>query len=322
VAEPTNALFWGDDEFLLWLEARTFMEARDVRATEVDGREWQGGETFDLATPSLWGERRALLVRSCQGLSEVGLRELRDYLAAPSPDAVLVLTQVSKGKSAPPLGKAVQGAHGLVKQIVLKRQDLPRWVLDRARTRGVKVTPPAAAALVGVIGEDAAELDQAVEQLAGAFGDRPVDPAAVHAQFRGLGEQQVWDLCDRAFEGRTADAIFALRSLLQDHDPLMIVGGIASRVRDLLKVRSVPDRMPASEAAKAAGLRFDWQVRRYREQSRRFTIEQLAAVHDWVVQADRAIKGGAPADVVLAGLVTAMSGDGSAALDLPMRVSR
>ena len=61
MAQPvTTALFWGEDEFLLRQAALQFLEERAAKATEVDAREWQGGEISDLSTPSLWGERRAL----------------------------------------------------------------------------------------------------------------------------------------------------------------------------------------------------------------------------------------------------------------------
>lgn len=89
----------------------------------------------------------------------------------------------------------------------------------------------------------------------------------------------------------------------------MILGGIASRLRDLLRVRSLPERMPPAEAAKQAGLRFDWQVRRYREQARRFTLEELVAIHERVAWADEALKSGATADVVLPMLIAAIAGE-------------
>ena len=316
-------LLWGDEGFLLRLAALEFLHGQGVRATEVDAAEWVGGETFDLATPSLWGERRALLVTNCQGLTETGGRELKGYLDAPSSDALCVLTLVTRGKSVPALAKAVQAGGGIVRHIAVKRQDLPKWVLERGRTRSVHLTPAASAALVGTVGEDPAALDQAVEQLATAFAGRAVGPEEVRAQFHGLGEQQVWDLCDRALSGRLPEALVILRSLLEaKDDPLLILGGIASRLRDLIRVRSVPDRVSSEDVARAAGLRFDWQAKRYREQARRFSPEQLASLHDRVVATDRALKGGWPGDVLLPALVAAMAGRDDAGLDLPVRVSR
>ncbi len=320
---PATAFFWGEDEFLLRDAALALLRSHSVKAVEVDARQWQGGETSDLSTPSLWGDRRALLVTGCQGLPEQGARELQAYVAAPSPEAVCVLTAVTRGKNAPPLAKAVQAAGGLVRQVTLRRQDLAPWVLDRARDRGVRLTSQGATALIKAMGDDPASLDQSVEQLATAFGEGTVGPAEVDAQFQGLGEQQVWDLCDRAFAGRLADALVVLRSLLADRqDALVILGGIAARVRDLIRVRAVPERMPPAEAARAAGLRFDWQLRRYREQAGRFTEEELRSLHARVVEADRALKGGVPGDVVLPTLVAAMAGKPEAALEVEIRTSR
>jgi DNA polymerase-3 subunit delta len=320
---PPVALFWGEDEFLLRLSALELLGRHQVRATEVDAAEWRGGETSDLATPSLWGDRRALLVTGCQALPDVGTREILAYVEAPSPEAVCVLTLVSRARTAPPLAKAVQATGGLVRQVTVKRQDLPKWVLDRAATRGVRLAPSGAAALVSALGEDPAVLDQGVEQLATAFPGTPVGPDQVRSQFRGLGEQRVWDLCDRALLGRLPEALVILRSLLEaKEDPLLILGGIASRVRDLVRIRDLPDRMPAADAARSAGLRFDWQVRRYRDQARRFTAEDIAALHERVADTDRAIKGGAAADVVLPALVAVMAGENAAALDLPPGLGR
>jgi len=317
------ALFWGDDEFLVKFAALQLLEERGMRATEVEGTDWRGGELSDLATPSLWGERRALLVLRSEGLSDVGQRELKTYLGGPSPDALCVLTLVTRGKGPPPLARTVHEAGGTVRHVALKRQDLPTWVVGRAQARGLKMARPAAAAVVGSVGEDTASLDQAVEQLASAFPGRVVGADEVRAQFQGLGEQRVWDVCDQALTGRLAAALVTLRGLLEaKEDPLLILGGIASRVRDLVRIHGLPERMPAADAARAAGIRFEWQVRRYREQAARFSGPELTSLHRRVVEADRALKGGVPGDVVLPSLIAVMAGDPGAALDVPVRVSR
>src|SRR2546425_12853224 len=113
MAQPvTTALFWGEDEFLLRQAALQFLEEGAAKATEVDAREWQGGEISDLSTPSLWGERRALLVIGCQGVPEAGAPGLRSYVQAAAPEGVCLLTLVSRGKSAPPLAQSVPAGRG------------------------------------------------------------------------------------------------------------------------------------------------------------------------------------------------------------------
>ena len=139
------------------------------------------------------------------------------------------------------------------------------------------------------------------EQLATAFPGQRITPQIVAQQFRGLGEQQVWDLCDKAF-GK--DLPGAIRSLALDRGRGRRrpddAGGIASRVRDLIKVRALPDRHAARRRLpRPAGLRFEWQARRYQQQARNFSMRQLVDLHERITEADRALKSGATGDVVM-----------------------
>jgi len=302
-------LLWGESAFLLRESALEIL-GPDVRPREVDAADWRGGETADLATPSLFGERRALIVSNCRSLLDDAMKELAGYLASPAPDAPLVLSATvgERAKAPAALVKLVEPV-GEVREVKLARKDLPSWLLARGRNRGLEVAPDGAVALVETIGEDPASLDQSLDQLGSAFPGERVTRDMVARQFRGLGEQHVWDLCDRAFGRDVPGAMRSLRTLLEARaDPLMILGGIASRLRDLLKVRALPDRLPPGELARAAGLRFEWQARRYRDLARRFTLEELVDIHALVAQADRTLKSGGGDDVVLPLLVAAIAG--------------
>jgi DNA polymerase-3 subunit delta len=301
-------LLWGEDDFLL-REAALEAIGPDLRAREVDAAEWQAGETADLATPSLFGDRRALIVSDARRLGESAQQELAAYLADPAPDAPLVLcaTVPTRGKAPAALVKLVKPV-GEIREVKITRRDLPGWVMGRAKARGVQLAPDAAAALVETVGEEPGALDQAIVQLSTAFGGSRITREAVASQFRGLGDQHIWDLCDRAFGRDLPGAIRSVRTLLESREEgLMILGGVASRLRDLLRVKALPEQLPPSELARAAGLRFEWQARRYREQARRFTLDQLLAIHDRLVEADRSLKSGASDDVVLPMLVSVIA---------------
>jgi DNA polymerase III delta subunit len=181
--------------------------------------------------------------------------------------------------------------------------------VQRAKDRGADLSGPAARALVEVLGEDAGQLAAAVEQLAAAFPGEKIAPAQVHRQFRGLGEQKTWDLCDRAFGKDLPGAIRSLRAIEESGDEaLMVLGGIASRLRDLIKVLALPPRTPPAVAAKQAGLRFEWQARRYQQQASNFTLRDLVAIHDAITEADGALKSGGAPDVVMPALIATIAG--------------
>ncbi len=304
---PPVVLLWGEDAFLLRETALELLGA--LRPTEVDAAEWQGTELQDLATPSLFGEARALLVNDARSLSKDALGALAAYLAAPDPDARLVLVaEVGERAKVPAaLDKLVRPV-GQVRELKVARKDLEPWLIQRAKRSGLDLAPPAARALVEVIGEEPGRLAAALAQLADAFAAERITPELVHRQFRGLGEQKVWDLCDRAFAKDLPGAIRSLRSLeAGGDDPLLVLGGIASRLRDLMRVRSLPDRLPPAEVAKQAGLRFDWQARRYQQQARNFSLGELVEIHDRVTEADRALKSGASGDIVMPTLIVAIA---------------
>ena len=305
-------LLWGQDEFLLREAALEILG--DLRPREVDGAEWEGGETADLMTPSLFGERRALVVSNAKALPDDAVAELKRYLEAPDPDAPLIVTVTvgERAKAPAALAKLFDGV-GSVVEVKVQRKELPGWLAQRARVKELNLAPEGAVALVDTLGEDPAALEQALEQLASAFPGERITAELVGRQFRGLGEQHIWDLCDRAFGRDLPGAMRSLRTLMEARgEGLMILGGLASRLRDLIRVRSLPERMPPGELAKQAGLRFEWQARRYRDLAKRYTLEELASVHERIVWADRALKSGATDDIVLPMVVTAIAGDPAA----------
>lgn len=302
-------LLWGEDDFLL--REAAFEVLADLQPREVDAGAWQGGELADLATPSLFGERRALLVTDCRSLPDEAMNELAAYVSSPDPDAPLVLlARVGDRAKAPAaLVKLVQPV-GTVREVKVARKDLGTWVVGRAKAKELNLAPDATPALIETLGEDPAALEQALDQLSSAFPGERLTRETVAKQFRGLGDQHVWDLCDKAFARDLPGAMRSLQTLLHGRDDaLMILGGIASRLRDLLRVRALPERLPPAELAKRAGLRFDWQARRYREQARRFSMEELVEIHTSIAEADRALKSGATDDVVLPVLVARIAGE-------------
>jgi DNA polymerase III subunit delta len=307
-SRPPVTLLWGDDDFLLREEAAKLLE--DLRADELDGAEWVPGALQGLSTPSLFGEPRALVITDARSLPKEALDELARYLAAPDPDATLIVccTTAERGKLPVGLQRIVEPV-GTIRKVEIARRELEAWLVSRAGAERLDLAMPAARALVEVVGPDPGPLVGALGQLRGAYGDARIGPREVAQQFRGLGEQKTWDLCDRAFARDLPGAIRSLRAIEEGGDEaLMVLGGIAARLRDLLKVRSLPDRMPSAQVAKEAGLRFEWQARRYQQQARNYSLEQLVAIHDRIIEADRAMKSGASGDVVMPSLVAAIAG--------------
>ena len=67
-------LLWGEDAFLLREAGLAVFEG--VHPTEVDAGEWGGGELQDLATPSLFGEPRGLMISDARSLPKDATAEI------------------------------------------------------------------------------------------------------------------------------------------------------------------------------------------------------------------------------------------------------
>ena len=310
-ADAPVVLLWGESPFLLRETAKRLLGEAPV--TEVEGSAWRPGMSSDIATPSLFGESRAMLLTGVQDLDKEGLEEIAAYALEPNPDAKLVMTAVvsARARGAPvKLTKMLQG-RAEIERVAVDRREIPDWVRTRAAARGVPATADGARALVETVGEDPALLDQAIVQVSGAFAEEGLTARTVAAQFRGFGDRKIWDLCDAAFVGDGPQALRHLTAMLAARDqPLAILGGIASRLRDLIKVRAVPPGTPPGQVAKVAGLRFDWQAKRYLQQARRYTEHELADLHARLLETDRLLKVGAQGDVVLPMVVAAIAGVG------------
>src|SRR5207247_5872636 len=166
---PTSSvvLLWAEDPYLLRTAALEL--AGDRRITEVDAAEWHGSELQDLATPSLFGEPRALIVTDMRSLPKDAMAELAVYLASPDLEAPLVLccTVAERGKPPAALVKLVEPV-GRVTPVQLQKKDLEPWLVQRAKRTGIDLTGPGARALVDTIGQGAAQLAGAVQQLSSA----------------------------------------------------------------------------------------------------------------------------------------------------------
>jgi DNA polymerase-3 subunit delta len=310
---PPVILMWGQSSFLVRDAALELFG--DARPAVVPAREWVAGSTADLATPSLFGEPRAVLVTDAQDLGEEAVAEIGRYAEHPEPAATLVLAVIVGPRAKGPPRALANSFKGKaeIRRAAVERRELPGWVGARAsKQHGISADPRSATALIERIGEDPAALDQALAQLAATRPGQALTADAVREQFRGFGDRRVWELTDAAFTRNGSVALRALAGLLDAREePLMILGSIASRLRDLLRVRSLPPRTPPAQVAKEVGLRFDWQARRFRDQAMRFSEEELEVIHDRVVEADGLLKQGGAGDVVLPIVVMSIATGGA-----------
>ena len=252
------------------------------------------GDIADALAPSLFSERRALIIRDLQDLPEDNRPEITRYIEAP--DQLTTLIFVHKGGIK---GKALIDAIKTVKPQIIACEALKKeaeksdFVKTLFLDLGRKASPAAVAALVGALGNDLRELAGAVTQISADAPAGVIDELMVDKFHQGRIETTGFDVADATLDGNLPAALIALRSALETGtDPVMITSAIASSLRSLAKVSGANRNQKSFELAGALGMA-PWQIDKARRQLNRWSPGQIADAVGAIATADAEVKGAA-----------------------------
>jgi DNA polymerase-3 subunit delta len=251
------------------------------------------GDISDALAPSLFSERRALIIKDLQDLPEESREEITRYLDAP--DDLTTLIFVHKGGVK---GKALLDAIKKAKPEIIscepmkKEAEKEEFVKSLFLDSGRKATPGAIAALVGALGSDMRELQAAVSQIClDAQAGKTIDEAIVDKFHQGRIETTGFDVADATLDGNLPGALVALRSALETGtDPVMITSAIASNLRSLAKVSGVNRGARSFEVAGELGMA-PWQIDKARRQLAGWSPRSIAKAVQAIALADAQVKG-------------------------------
>jgi DNA polymerase-3 subunit delta len=252
------------------------------------------GDIADALAPSLFSERRALILRDLQDLPEDNRDEITRYLA--SPDETMTVVFVHKGGVK---GKALLDAIKKVKPEIVACEPLKKeaekegFVKELFLDIGRKATSGAISALVGALGSDMRELQAAVSQIAADAPAGVIDEVMIDKFHQGRIETTGFDVADATLDGNLSAALIALRSALETGtDPVMITSAIASSLRSLAKVSGANRGTKSFELAGQLGMA-PWQIDKARRQLHRWSPGAMADAVGAIAQADAEVKGAA-----------------------------
>jgi DNA polymerase III subunit delta len=252
------------------------------------------GDISDALAPSLFSERRALIIKDLQDLPEDSKEEVTRYLS--QPDALTTIIFIHKGGVK---GKALLDTIKKVKPEIIACEPLKReaekeaFVKDLFLDSGRKASPGAVAALVGALGAEMRELQQAVSQIALDSPAGVIDEAMVDKYHQGRVETTGFDVADATVDGNLPVALISLRSAIETGtDPVMVTSAIASALRSLAKVSGSASGAKSFELAGQLGMA-PWQIDKARRQLQGWTPRALSKAVQAIALADAQVKGAA-----------------------------
>lgn len=238
-----------------------------------------------LLTPSMFGDRRIVVVREVDKLPAESQRELTRYLESPAAaDATLVLVgtklssqMLSAGRKT---GHVVDAAKG-------KRSELLVWLKHQMVAKGLTPGGDALNALVEAVGEQRMALSQAVEELSLAIpkGGR-VTAKQVSRQFQGRADVKLFGFIDAVADRQGAAALQSLHHLLgQGESVQMLFWTLTRHFRMLL----VAADQPAAQVGKDLGIQ-PWRAEKLVKQARNFKPGVLLKAYQMLAEADVKMK--------------------------------
>jgi DNA polymerase-3 subunit delta len=247
-------------------------------------------------------ERRLVVVEAVERWKAADLKAVQEYLKQPAPTTVLALIgdEVKRDSA---LAKAVAKA-GEVLSFDLptrgrgSKADLPKWVEQQFRDRGVQIDHDAARAIVELVGENAQELETEVDKLTTWAAGDPIGEREVAELVPARAETPPFDLTDSWGRRDVAGALAASERLVErsgdaTRDVLLRTAGLLTnhvgRVRECQELdgQGVP---PGVAAERLKRNRF--YVQKLYEQARNHSPEELGTAIVRLADLDLALKGG------------------------------
>ncbi len=312
----TLAYFHGDDSYGLDRAADAVFERLAVTEPGLERVRVRGDATsaaslgMQVATAPLFGGGTVVVVvEPGPLLKQAGDREmLLALIGTVAPGNALVFLDPVDGSNVPAgglgaLAKAVEKAGGEVRQLKApKAGQLAGWIEQRARERGIRFGPGAARELTTRIGgfvsegdvDRRAQVQQAIgelDKLALYRLDGAVSIEDVQALVAEAVPGSAWAFLDAVGLRRAPRALELLDRLLDATPELVILAQLHRRVRELLEVA---DRLAARETpgslVQSMKLK-PFRAERLVEQARTWTLPELDAALEGLVELDATLRG-------------------------------
>jgi DNA polymerase-3 subunit delta len=294
-------LLYGDEAFLIQEAVDLIVSkvvdpaTRDFTYDTVYCKGTSGRDIVNLAqTLPFLAERRLIVAKEIEALKSADLDELLAYLQSPSPSTCVVMISHQSRYEKKPVIAAVEAVGAVVRFYELQDRDMPGWIEDWCRKRGLSIQRDAAVYVWQALGNDLQAVSNELEKTVISIKERKNitydDVKAVVGNFR---EYTSFDLADALGRKNREEAFLILSRLIQEGEsPIGLLGSIAWNFRRLMQTRAmVEEGMGPDEAMKKLRPPVIFhQAASFKEQVRSYSLAELEKAFEVFLHADKALK--------------------------------
>lgn len=268
-------------------------EHRDHEKRVVDCSEAEVGAIAEATEPSLFADKRILVVKNLQDLDSEMHDEVDRYIQDPDPALVVVWLHKGGVKGKGLLDRVKKKSTKVFPAEPLKKaSEKMEFLQGEFKTLGRKIAPAALAALVAGYA-DMREMVSASRQI---NNDTPqgkvIDEDEVLAHTRGRKLTTGFDVADAVIAKDPRKALVATRYAFDSGiEPIQVLSAITMSVKSMLKVIDLPRSTKSFEVAGELGMA-PWQIDKARRQIASWSEDDFEIALNEIVRADWAVKGG------------------------------
>lgn len=274
---------------------RARLEASGMADFNYDERDLAGDPDMDdviasLRTYPLGTDFRLVVLRNCERLPKAVSEPLVAYLEDPAPTTVCLLVAESLARNTR-LYKAVAaiGPKAVVDCAPKKSWELPRYVMQMARSHDLQMTQSAAEELVSRVGDDTRALDNELRRLAAQTEGGAIDREDVERLVARTAEAKPWGFLDAVCERDMARALEQL-ALQPEGSEVRLWSLLVARIRELIYAKALAARGGRYDLAAELG-RADWQVKNHRRWAGNYSMEELLGALSSAAEVEQDLKG-------------------------------
>jgi len=294
-------LLYGEEEFLLQealdliIAAVVDPGARDFNFNAVYCRDTPASGLVNLAqTLPFMSSMRLVIAKEIDAFKAADLAELVSYLNDPSPSTCLVMVSGQGRYDKKAVVSAVEARGAVVRFYPLLDREIVGWTEGWCRARGLSIQRDAAQYLWQAVGNDLQKISNELQKVQIYLKDRTSvacdDVKAVVGDFR---EYSSFDLASALGRKDREKSFLILARLLQEGEaPVGLLGSVAWNFRRLLQAKAMEAAgMAPDEITKKLRVIFH-QAGLFKEQMRRYTMDELREAFSVMLFADQALKSG------------------------------
>jgi len=308
-------LLHGDEPFLV---ERALGVLRSRLVPDGTGGTWRtvwaeqdasrlGAALEDLASPSLFGGARILVVRHAEALRDEEQDLVLGTLPTLGDGGTLILVAASGDQRRRLLAACVKAGAAVAFPPLPDGRAAEAWAARLVRERGHEIAPAALRELVDRVGNDLGVLDGEIEKLSlRAAGGRRIETADVRALTTAARAHRIDELTDRLGRRDRAGALRVLRSLLAEGEPpIRAAAFLAANLRRALHVAELAEEGLGTERIASRLGMPAWLVER---NAQRGSARALAHALGVLGRLDLELKSSRPAEVVFEAALLEIAG--------------